>query len=237
VENESVFVLNDIEKEMAEELIRDISAGNIPDKSQAARIDVAYECFSVKQEKIIRGVVLGCAYKLRYSDRDHIFFSAWDCRDVCSVFYDMMAFIYALAMGDVFIGKLFNSFDVDLRTERYVFFATDVTASFVPFADNLKEKPRKAVHSSQYIFSVFDESDDCKYNDLIRRFKTEGYSKIQILQIWIRGDILYYAVVDGTVLRPEHQRTLSPKEEADFVRKIYKELNNRFLDIEVEALS
>jgi hypothetical protein len=232
--DESVFVLNDIEKKMAEDLIRNINAGTIPAKGRAAEINVTYECLSGKQEKIIRGVILGCYYKLRYRDSNRIYFSAWDCKDVCSVFYDMVGFIYALTTKDWPIGELSNSFDVDLRTERYVFCATDAAASLAPFADHISGLSHKVFYSSQYIFSAFDESDDCSYNGLIGRFKAEGYAKIQIVQIWIRGDILCYAVVDGAVLRPEQQRTLTPKEEADIARKIYKEMNDKFRPVKAE---
>jgi hypothetical protein len=55
--------------------------------------------------------------------------------------------------------------------------------------------------------------------------RADGYSDIRILQTWIRGEILYYAVADGVALRPKDQRSLSPKEEQDLIRKIYKAMN------------
>jgi hypothetical protein len=234
VGNEVYFVLNDIEKALAEGFIRDINAGTIPDKGQASGINLNYECLSSKQEKIIRCYVMGCYCRLRYRDSNHIFFSAWDCRDVCGLFYDMVGIIYSLTTGHLPIGDVFNPFEVDLLTERYIFFATEVAASFVPFVDHIKKMPHKTLHNSQYIFTLFDESDDCRYTGLIERFKAEGYSKIQILHIWIRGDIVYYAIVDGAVLRPERQRVLSPKEEADFVRGIYKNLNDKFKSVKAK---
>jgi hypothetical protein len=234
VGTEDIFVLNDIEKEIAEGFIRDINAGTIPAKGQTTGINLSYECLSNKQEKIIRGIIMGCYCRLRYKDSNHIFFSAWDCRDVCGIFYDMVGIIYSLTTGNLRMSELFKPFDVDLLTERYVFFATEVAASFVPFVDHIRGMPHKTLHSSQYIFTVFDELDDCRYNDLIRRFKTEGYSKIQILHIWIRGEIVYYVIADGAVLRPERQRVLSPQEEADFIRRIHKDLNNKFQKVKAE---
>jgi hypothetical protein len=53
------------------------------------------------------------------------------------------------------------------------------------------------------------------------------------LQIWIRGEILYYVVADGAVLRSEYQRNLTPKEEADLIKKIYKAVNNRFRTVDL----
>lgn len=235
--SESVFILNDLEKEMVEGLMRDINSGNIPAKGRATGINVTYEYLSCKQEKIIRGVILGCYYKLRYRDSNHIFFSALDCKDVCAIFYDMVGLIYSLITGSLRMSERFRPFDVDLRTERYIFFATDVVASFVPFTDHVSRMPRKTLHSSQYIFSVSEESDDCVYKGVIQRFKTEGYAKIQILQVWIRGEILYYAIADGAILRSEHQRPLNSKEEADLIRILYKEVNNKFQRVKADMRS
>jgi hypothetical protein len=172
--------------------------------------------------------MLGCPYKLRYKDSSHIFFSGWNCKDVCSVFYDVFAIIHAMTKQELHILELYQPFEVDLHTERYIFLATKAVNSFIMAADYISKEFHKVSHNSQYILSVFDESDKCVYDELIQRLKAEGYSKIQILQIWIRGEILYYAVVDGAILRPEYQRTLTSKEEEDLIRKTYKAVNNKF---------
>jgi hypothetical protein len=236
MQNESILVMNDIEKEIAEGLIRKINDGNIPAKGQVTGINMGYECFFDKQEKIIHGFVSGCPYRLRYRDSNRVFFSAWHCKDVCAVFYDMVALIHSLSYADLRISELFRPFDVDLNTERYVFFSTDTAVSFAPIADRICGMPFKMLHGSQYVFSVFDDSDDCKYSELIQRYKAEGYSKVQILQIWIRGEVLCYALVDGAILRPERQRTLTAKEEADLARKMQKELNDKFRRIDLAPI-
>jgi hypothetical protein len=228
---------------MAGELIRKLSAGDIPPKGQHTEAlaiqELSYEYYSRnssgKQEKIVRGVMLGVSYKLRYRDSDRIFFSAWDCKDVCSVFYDMVAIIYVMTKQAMYAGELYRPFDVDLHTETYVFFTGNIAGAFVRLADHLCKEVHKITYSSQYIFSVFDETDKCKYDALIQRLKTEAYSKVQILQIWIRGEILYYAITDGAVLRPEYQRSLSPKEEEDLARKIYKAVNDRFRSVDLDV--
>ncbi|MDR2071370.1 MAG: hypothetical protein LBP81_08160, partial [Treponema sp.] len=228
LQDESILALNDIEKGIAEGLIRELSAGDIPVKGRDAKVAVTYEYYSTKNEKIVRGIMLGCPYKLRYRDSNRIFFSAWNCKDVCSVFYDVMAIIHMLDKKNIYDPDVSWPVDVDLHTERYVFFAVNVAASFVSIVDQISQEGDKASYNSQYILSVFDESDECIYDALIQRFKTEGFSKIQILQIWIRGEILYYAIADGAVLRPEHQRSLTSKEERDLIRKIYKSVNDKF---------
>jgi hypothetical protein len=226
---ESVFIMNDIEKRMAEDLVQKLSSGIIPVRSRDKRHAMGYEYYTVKNEKIIHGMVLGCEYKLRYKDSDRIFFSAWNCKDAAAVFYDMIAINHILAKAkDLNIYEIFYPFDVDLHTERYVFFATEMAASFVPIADSISKETIKVVHDSQYILSVFEESDKSLYEELIQRFKAEAYSGVQILQVWIRGEILYYAILDGAVMRPEHQRNLTDKEERDLTRKIYKSLNDKF---------
>jgi hypothetical protein len=234
MQEESVFVLNDIEKQVAENLIRKLSAGNIPAKGRNDKHAVNYDYYSGKREKIVRGMILGCQYKLRYRDRNHIFFSAWDCTDVCGFFYDVVEIIYVLTkQRDMNIYELFDPFEVDLRTETYVFLATEVAASLISMVGFLIKLSRKMLYNSQYILSVFDETDMSSYNTLIQRFKTEGYSKIQILQIWIRGEILYYALADGTVQRPERQRILNSREEEDLIRKTYKAVNNKFRPVDL----
>jgi hypothetical protein len=236
MQDENVLIMNEAEKEIAKELIRKISAGTIPAKEQNEKLLLNYECYSTKQETIIRGVLLGCPYKLRHKDSGHVFFSAWNCKDVCSVFYDLVMCIYALnEHEDVHLLELAKPFDVDVRTERYVFLAGDLSASFVSFVDCVSKNPRKANHSSQYVLSIFNESDDCVYAELIQGFKKDGYSKIQILQIWIRGEIFYYAIADGAVLRPERQRILTAKEEEDLVRKIYKNVNGIYRTVDLSA--
>ena len=234
MQEESVLILNDIEKQIAGELIRKLSSGNIPAKCGDAKHAMTYDYYFGKNEQIVQGMVLGCKYKLRYKDSNRIFFSAWNCKDVCSVFYDMIAINYILAkLDDIKIKDLFVPFNVDLRTESYVFFAAPAAASFVSIADHIDKQAQKTSYNSQYLISLFVESDKCLYDALIQQFKAEGYSKIQILQIWIRGEILYYAIVDGSVLRPEHQRSLTSKEEADLVRKIYKDVNNKFHPVDL----
>jgi hypothetical protein len=221
---ESIFVLNDIERAITERLIRKLSTGDIPAKAQYSKIHLNYEYRCGKNEKVIRGSILDCRYKLRYRDIDHIYFSAWDCTDVCGIFYDAIGIIYMLTEKKEHFIDFYDPFDVDLRTERYVFFGIEAAASFVSIADHIVKNSKKIYNSGQYVLSAFDELDKSKYDALIQKFKTEGYSKIQILQIWIRGEIRFYAIVDDMVLRPEHQRTLNFKEEKDLIRKIGKSI-------------
>jgi hypothetical protein len=179
--------------------------------------------------------MLGCPYKLRYKDSNRIFFSAWNCKDVCSVFYDVVAIIHVFIGQEMNIPEVYMPFDVDLHTERYVFFAVDVADSFILITDHISKNEPRVSYNSQYILSVFDESKENVYSVLIQRLKAEGYSKVQILQVWIRGEILYYAIADGAVLRPEHQRTLTPKEEEDLIRKTYKSVNNKFHPVDLHV--
>jgi hypothetical protein len=231
---ESVLVLNDIERQLAENLIQKLSAGNIPAKGRNDKHAVNYDYCSGKKEKIVRGMILGCQYKLRYRDSDHIFFSAWDCTDVCGFFYDVVGIIHVLTkQGELRVFELFHPFEVDLRTETYVFLATEVAASLISIVDFLIKRSNKVFYNSQYILSIFDEADRCSYDTLIQSFKAEGYSMIQILQVWIRGEILYYAIVDGTVQRPQRQRILNSREEEDLIRKTYKTVNNKFRRIDL----
>jgi hypothetical protein len=225
---ESILSVNDIEKHIAGRLIQKLTAGEIPAKGQDAESSqVGYEYYCVGQEKIIRGSILGCPYKLRYRDRGRVFFSAWDCKDVCSMFYDMVAIIHVLAGLDPQVLDHHWPFDVDTHTERYVFFTGEAAASFALAADYICKETHKIAYNSQYILSVFDEPQESAYTPLIQRLKAEGYSKIQILQVWIRGEILYYAIADGAVLRPEYQRSLSGKEEEDLARKIDKTVHKK----------
>jgi hypothetical protein len=230
MQEESVFVLNDIERQLAEDLIQELSAGKIPAKGRNDKHTVNYDYYSSKREQIVRGVILGCQYKLRYRDRNHIFFSAWDCTDVCGFFYDVVELIHVLTKEGEFlhVSELFHPFEVDLRTETYVFLATDVAASLVALVDFLLKRSHKVLYNSQYTLSIFYETDKSSYDALIQRFKEEGYSRIQILEVWIRGEVLYYAIVDGTVQRPQHQRILNSREEEDLIRKTYKTVNNKF---------
>jgi hypothetical protein len=89
-------------------------------------------------------------------------------------------------------------------------------------AEFLHKDKGRVSHNSQYVLSVFEAGDRSEYEALIDLLKAGGYSTVRILQIWLRGEILYYAMADGVVLRPEHQRAVRPKEEADLIRKIYK---------------
>jgi hypothetical protein len=235
MKSESVFVLNDIEKQIAESLIQKLSAGDIPAKGIGDKIEVSYEYYSGKRGKTVSGVILGCPYKLRYRNSNCIFFSAWNCKDVCGLFYDVIGIVYILTEQPMRLLDLFVPFEVDLHTERYVFLATDAAVSFVSVMDQINMEYNKVSHNSQYILCGFDESDKSVYDTLIQQLKTEGYLKIQILQIWIRGEILYYVIADGAVLRPKHQRTLTAKEEEDLNRKIYKVMNNKFHFVDVHT--
>jgi hypothetical protein len=234
---EYIFVLNDLEKRIADELIQKLSAGDMPPKGRndeaLAIQQLSYEYYSGKQEKIVQGIMLGCPYKLRYRNSERIFFSAWDCKDVCSIFYDMVAIIHVMTKQNMHIVKLYRPFDVDLHTETYTFLTGNTAGAFVDIADHLCKEVYKISYNSQYILSVFDESDKCGYEALIQRLKTEDYSKIRILQVWIRGEILYYAIADGVVLRSSRQRVLSAREEEDLLRKIYKAVNDRFRPVDL----
>jgi hypothetical protein len=230
---EFVLVLNDMEKQMAENLILKLASGEYPPKKLTTQTnslhhEISYEYRFNKPEKIIRGAVLNCRYRLRYLDGNRIFFSAWDCKDVCSVFYDMLLLIYVMNKGDVSFPRNRDSFVPDLHTEAYVFCTDQIAVSLAKMADYLHTLPHEVSHNSQYLFSLFEEQREGEYGALIDLLKTNGYSTIRIMEIWIRGEILYYVAADGVILRPGYQRTLTFKEEEDINRKIYKGLNDRF---------
>ncbi|MDR2096085.1 MAG: hypothetical protein LBP76_11320 [Treponema sp.] len=235
---ENILVMNDIEKQIAQQIIQSLSAGDIPAAGQNAEEDstywVNYKYHANKNEKILRGILLGCPYKLRYRSASRIFFSAWDCNDVCSVFYDMVAIIQGLTALKVNVSALYRPFEVDLHTDRYVFFTGQAAGSLVLITNYIVRNKYKISHGSQYIFTVFDGNNKSVYDALIERLQANGYSKIQIVQVWIRGEILYYALVDGAVMRPEYQRSLTSKEEEDIIRKIHKTAGNKLHHVEMK---
>jgi hypothetical protein len=227
---ERVFVLNDIEKQAVEDLILKLDSGVIPAKQKThntndIQSEVSYEYRSTKEGKTIHGAVLDCWYRLRYRDRNRVFFSAWDCKDVCSVFYDAIVLIHMLTKQKLHLRELYQEFEVDLNSEGYVFFTGQIAGSFVNMADYLSGLDTNVSHNSQYILAVYKDSDQSVYDALIEKLKADGYSQIRVLQIWIRGEILYYAIADGVVLRPGNQRSLTSKEEEDLIRKIHKTVN------------
>jgi hypothetical protein len=233
VMQEAILVLMDMEKQMVEELILKLASGEflakrLTTKTNSLHCEVSYEYRSNKHEKTICGAVLNCRYRLRYRDRDRIFFSAWDCKDVCSVFYDIFMVIYAMNHCETTFPRGQDPFVPDLDTERYVFCTDQLAVSLAKMADFLHKNPKRVSHNSQYVLSLFEEPNQGEYGALIDQLKTNGYSAIRIVEIWLRGEILYYVAADGVILRPGHQRTLTPKEEADLNRKIYKAVNERF---------
>ncbi|MDR1626302.1 MAG: hypothetical protein LBT33_07145 [Spirochaetia bacterium] len=239
---ESILILNDIEKRLANEVVQKLTAGELPAKGQDAESSDAhrftYEYSCLKQEKIIRGVILGCPYRLRYIDYSRIFFSARDCKDVCGMFYDMVAIVYTLASRHIHIAEVYRPFEVDLHTENYVFFTGAAAASIARLAEYIRTDIRKMLYSSQYVFSVSEDPDaGGVYGALIQQFKANGYSNIYVLQVWIRGEILYYAIADGAVLRPEYQRSLSGTEEEDIIRKTDKTTHRKFMPVDVKKAS
>jgi hypothetical protein len=239
VMQEYTLVLNEREKQMVEELLQKLASGEFSDKrltneTNALRHEISYVYRSDRQEKTLHGAILNCRYRLRRRDGNRIFFSAWDCKDVCSVFYDMLTLIYVMNTGGVFFANHHDPFDPDLHTERYIFCTGQLAASFAKMAEYIHRDIKGRVrHSSQYVFSLFDESHRGEYGALIDSLITGGYSAIRILQIWIRGEILYYVVADGVVLRPEQQRACTPKEEADLDRKIYKAVSDLYHPIDL----
>lgn len=238
---ERVFVLNDLEKQAVEGLILKLDSGVIPAKQKTNNTndihsEISYEYRSTKEGKTIHGALLDCWYRLRYRDNNRIFFSAWDCKDVCSVFYDVIVVIHMLTKQELRLRELHREFDVDLNLAGYVFFTGQIAGSFVNIADYLSGLDKNVSHNSQYILSVFKESDKSVYDALIEKLKADGYSQIRVLQLWIRGEILYYAIADGVVLRPERQRSLTYQEEQDLVRKIYKTVNELFRPVDPVAL-
>jgi hypothetical protein len=231
VAKESILVLNEIEKRAAENLFQMLASGSIPagkktNNTNRARMEISYEYFSTKNEQIIRGLMLDCPYRLRYRDSNRIFFSAWNCKDVCSVFYDVIMIIHTMAKSSFHFEETYREFGVDLKVKTYVFCTGQIAVSLVKIANFLIKGDAKTSYSSQYIFSVFEEPDNSVYAALLEELRQEGYSRLQILQIWIRGEILYYAMADDAVLRPEHQRSPTFKEEQDLIRKIEKATNN-----------
>jgi hypothetical protein len=238
VMQEYALVLNEREKAMVEELLQKLASGEFSDKrltneTNALRHEISYVYRSDLQEKTLHGAILNCRYRLRRRDGNRIFFSAWDCKDVCSVFYDMLTLIYAMNTGGVSFANHHDPFDPDLHTERYIFCTGQLAASFAKMAEYIHHEVKgRGSYSSQYVFSLFEESHRGEYGALIDALQTGGYSAIRILQIWIRGEILYYVMADGAALRPEYQRALTPKEEADIDRKIYKAINSRYRTID-----
>jgi hypothetical protein len=238
---EHVFVLNTIEKQAVEELILKLDSGVILTKQKTNNTndihsEISYEYRSTKAGKTIHGALLDCWYRLRYRDNNHIFFSAWDCKDVCGVFYDLIGIIHLLNDRMLYLRELHREFEVDLNLAGYVFVTGPVAGSFVNMADYLSSHDREASHNSQYIHSIFTESDKGVYDALIEKLKAAGYSQIRILQLWIRGEILYYVIADGVVLRPGHQRSLTNKEEQDLIRKTYKTVNELSRTLEPGAV-
>jgi hypothetical protein len=227
---ESIFSLNEIEKEMADSLLQKLASGAIPaakktNKTNYLQMEISYEYSCQKKEQILHGMMLGCPYKLRYRNSNHVFFSAWDCKDVCSIFYDVIVVVHAMSGCEIHLEEIYREFNVGLNVKDYVFCTGEVAASIVSMINFLSEID-KISYSSQYIFSVFEESGDSAYTALLEKLKAEGHSQPRVLQVWIRGEILYYAMADGMVLRPAYQRSLSPKEERDIIRKIDKATNN-----------
>lgn len=234
---EIVFVLNDIEKQLAEKLFLNMESGDLPIRRRITdtndiHSEISYEYRSAKQEKTLQGLALDCRYKLRYRDRNHVFFSAWDCKDVCSVFYDAITLTYLLAAKECDFHRLFMEFDVDLNIHDYVFVAGQLALSFVDIANFLcageGNANEKKTYSSQYIFSIFVEPSGNSFDGLLETLKAEGYFQVRILRVWIRGEILYYVLADGLVLRPKSQRSPTAKEERDLIRKILKAADDRY---------
>jgi hypothetical protein len=226
---ETIFSLNDTEKRVAEDLVLKLESGAFPPRRKTTKTndihsEISYEYLSTKQEKIVQGLMLDCRYKLRYRDSNRVFFSAWDCKDVCSVFYDVITLSHMMATGDCHAFDLSMKGEVDLNLDGYVFFTGQIARTFVDITDYLSvdDCKDKTSHTSQYISSVFMEPSGNAYDGLMEKLKAEGYSQVRVLQVWIRGEILYYALADGVVLRPGSQRSLSAKEERDLIRRLYK---------------
>lgn len=238
---ESILNLNDIEKQIAHEFVQRFITGELPsigkNPGSGGIYHISYEFYSCKNYKVIRGMMLGCPYRMKYRDSQHIFFSVWNTNDVCGIFYDMVETVSALNKINKCIIDHFQPFEVDLRTKSYVFFSGDVALSLARYARHIHNDNHRLSYSSQYIFSVFHEAAAGIYGPLIEQLKAENYSNVYILQIWIRGEILYFGIVDdGGVLRPENQRGFTEKEEKDIIRKSYKIVRNRFHHIDLDAL-
>jgi hypothetical protein len=227
---ESILGLNEIERELADNLLQKLASGAIPatkktNKTNYLHMEIGYEYSRQKKDQILRGMMLGCPYKLRYRDSNHVFFSAWNCKDVCSIFYDVIVVAHAMNGCELHLEDTYRKFTVDLNVKDYVFCTGEVAASIVSMI-NFLSTVGKISYSSQYIFTVFEEAADSAYTVLLEKLKAEGYSQTRLLQVWIRGEILYYAMADGMMLRPAYQRSLSPKEERDIIRKIGKATTN-----------
>jgi hypothetical protein len=234
---ESILVLNDIEKQIAGTFIQEFVTGELPPRcsnpTSGGIYEISYEYHSGKQDKFVSGIMLGCPYKLRYRDRQRVFFSAWNVKDVCSVFYDMVMMTYVMAKNEIDLDDYYLPFEVDLNTETYVFFTGEIAKWLVYSGTKLKTDESRAVHESQYIVRVFDEPDTGAYGGLIERLKAENYDDVYVLQIWIRGEIHYFAIADGSMLRPENQRLFTGKEEADLIRRLNKFVNDRYNPIDL----
>jgi hypothetical protein len=238
---EYVMVLNDIEKQLAEELIQKFVSGVFPtqkktNNTNSIHSEISYEYSFTKNEKVVRGMMLDCPYKLRYRDSGRVYFSAWDCFDVSSVFYDVYAVIYGMYGIDFNIKQKHMAFEVDLNTKDYTFCTGPTAVSITDMTRFLTDTGGHDSISSQYLFSVFGEASGGIYAPLIENMKESGYSEIHILQIWIRGEIFYYVTADGAVLRSGSQRALTGKEERDVNRKIYKATNSQSSVIDFHKL-
>jgi hypothetical protein len=227
---ESILVLNGIEKQIAGIFIQEFVNGEFPHKGwnpANGGYGISYEYHSGKQDKFVSGIMLGCPYKLRYRDSQRIFFSAWNVKDVCSLFYDMVMMTHVMAKKEIDLDDYYLPFEVDLNTETYVFFTGEIAEYLVYTGTKLRTELPNAVQESQYILHIFDEPDTGVYGGLIERLKAENYDDVYVLQIWIRGEICYFAIADGSLLRPGSQRLFTVKEESDLIRRLNKFVNNR----------
>ncbi|MDR1147591.1 MAG: hypothetical protein LBK66_03055 [Spirochaetaceae bacterium] len=234
---ESILILNGIEKHIAGNFIQEFVNGEFPQKGwhpgRGGIYEISYEYHSCKQDKFVSGIMLGCPYKLRYRDRQRIFFSGWNVKDVCSIFYDMVVMTYVMAKKEIDLDDYYLPFEVDLNTETYVFFTGEIAKWLVYAGTKLKTEVSRTVHESQYILHVFDEPGTGVYCGLIERLKAENYDDVYVLQIWIRGEVHYFAIADGSVLRPGSQRLFTGKEEADLIRRLNKFVNDRYNPIDL----
>jgi hypothetical protein len=228
---ESILILNGIEKQIAYDFIETLAAGELPPRGRnttAARglSEISYEYRIDKQDKIVSGIMADCAYKLRYRDRQRIFFSSWDVKDVCSIFYGMVMWANIMSERIVNMDDYYLPFEVDLNTETYVFFTGEAAKWIARFGEKMRNKEPWAIHESQYVLRIFDSPRSDVYDDLIERLKAE-YDEVYVIQVWIRGEVLYFALADGAMLRSEKQRFFTAKEEADLARKLEKFVNDR----------
>jgi hypothetical protein len=229
--SESILVLNDIEKKIAHDLIKKFAAGKLPPKGQnpasGGIYELSYEYHPGKQDKSVSGIMLSCPYKLIYRDKRRIFFSAWNVKDVCSLFYDMVMWAHFMSKKIINIDDYHRPFEVDLDTETYVFFTGEAAKWITLFGKKMRNKEPKAIHESQYVLRIFDRPKADVYDGLIERLKAENYTDVYVIQVWIRGEVLYFALADGAMLRSGKQRPFTHKEEADLVRKLNKFVNDR----------